>query len=78
MTSISECGGAFSCAVTYDLHSVGALLAAGITLGTGTWNSTWAWRAPSLFQGIFSLLCIIILPFMYVYVSDNYYIYGPG
>ena len=51
-------------AMTYDLHSVGALLAAGITLGTGTWNSTWAWRAPSLFQGIFSILCIIILPFV--------------
>jgi hypothetical protein len=50
--------------VTYDQNSVGALLAAGITLGTGTWNSTWAWRAPSLFEGIFSLLCIIILPFM--------------
>lgn len=48
--------------LTYD--SVGALLAAGITLGTGEWESTWAWRAPSLFQGIFSLLCIIILPFM--------------
>ena len=44
--------------------SVGALIAAGITLGTGQWQSTWAWRAPSLFQGIFSLLCIIILPFM--------------
>lgn len=47
-----------------DFYYVGALLAAGITLGTGSWNSTWAWRAPSLFQGIFSLLCIIILPFI--------------
>ena len=44
--------------------SVGALIAAGITLGTGEWQSTWAWRAPSLFQGIFSLLCICILPFV--------------
>lgn len=44
--------------------SVGALIAAGITLGTGQWQSTWAWRAPSLFQGIFSLLCIAILPFV--------------
>lgn len=47
-----------------DFYYVGALLAAGITLGTGEWQSTWAWRAPSLFQGIFSLLCIIILPFI--------------
>lgn len=47
-----------------DFYYVGALLAAGITLGTSEWESTWAWRAPSLFQGIFSALCIIILPFM--------------
>ncbi|KAM0818437.1 putative Major facilitator superfamily (MFS) profile domain-containing protein [Seiridium cardinale] len=47
-----------------DFYYVGALIAAGITLGTGEWQSTWAWRAPSLFQGIFSLLCIIILPFI--------------
>ncbi|KAF7541112.1 hypothetical protein G7054_g827 [Neopestalotiopsis clavispora] len=47
-----------------DFYYVGALIAAGITLGTGEWESTWAWRAPSLFQGIFSLLCIIILPFI--------------
>ncbi|CAK3973415.1 hexose carrier [Lecanosticta acicola] len=47
-----------------DFYYVGALLAAGITLGTGRWQSTWAWRAPSLFQGIFSGLCILILPFI--------------
>ncbi|KAH8664190.1 general substrate transporter [Xylariales sp. PMI_506] len=47
-----------------DFYYVGALIAAGITLGTGQWESTWAWRAPSLIQGIFSLLCIIILPFI--------------
>ncbi|KKY20017.1 putative hexose transporter [Phaeomoniella chlamydospora] len=47
-----------------DFYYVGALIAAGITLGTGQWQSTWAWRAPSLFQGIFSVLCIVILPFI--------------
>lgn len=47
-----------------DFYYIGALLAAGITLGTGQWQSTWAWRAPSLFQGIFSILCIVILPFI--------------
>lgn len=47
-----------------DFYYVGALLAAGITLGTSQWESTWAWRAPSLLQGIFSALCILILPFM--------------
>lgn len=45
-------------------YYIGALLAAGITLGTGHWQSTWAWRAPSLFQGFFSVLCILILPFI--------------
>ncbi|KAK3671341.1 hypothetical protein LTR78_008801 [Recurvomyces mirabilis] len=47
-----------------DFYYVGALLAAGITLGTGYWQSTWAWRAPSIFQGIFSILCIAVLPFV--------------
>ncbi|KAI1088870.1 putative hexose carrier protein [Rostrohypoxylon terebratum] len=47
-----------------DFYYVGALIAAGITLGTGQWQSTWAWRAPSLIQGIFSVLCIVILPFV--------------
>ncbi|EFQ35398.1 uncharacterized protein GLRG_10542 [Colletotrichum graminicola M1.001] len=47
-----------------DFYWIGAILAAGITLGTGSWTTSWAWRAPSLFQGIFSLLCIAILPFV--------------
>lgn len=46
-----------------DFYYVGALLAAGITLGTSTWDSTWAWRAPSLFQGIFAVLCVAIILF---------------
>jgi MFS family permease len=47
-----------------NFYYIGALIAAGITLGTGEWQSTWAWRAPSLFQGIFSVICIVILPFI--------------
>lgn len=47
-----------------DKISVGALVAAGVTLGTGQWNSTWAWRAPSFFQAIWAILCIVVLPFM--------------
>ncbi|CAJ2509069.1 Uu.00g140950.m01.CDS01 [Anthostomella pinea] len=47
-----------------NIAIVGALIAAGITLGTGQWQSTWAWRLPSLIQGIFSVLCIFILPFV--------------
>lgn len=27
-------------------------------------QSTWAWRAPSAVQGIFSIFCIVILPFI--------------
>ncbi|ORY21512.1 putative sugar transporter [Naematelia encephala] len=51
-------------AILQNFYYVGALLAAGVTLGTGRWNSTWAWRAPSLFQGIFAIICIVILPFI--------------
>ncbi|KAJ5638721.1 hypothetical protein N7528_001111 [Penicillium herquei] len=47
-----------------DFYYVGALIAAGVTLGTGQWQSTWAWRAPSLFQAIFSIGCIMTLPFI--------------
>lgn len=27
-------------------------------------NSTWAWRIPSAVQGVFSVICIIIIPFI--------------
>ncbi|EGX88555.1 sugar transporter, putative [Cordyceps militaris CM01] len=43
---------------------IGALIAAGITLGTSEWQSTWAWRAPSFFQAIFSITCLLFLPFI--------------
>ncbi|PSR74860.1 general substrate transporter [Coniella lustricola] len=45
-----------------DFYYVGALIAAGVTLATGQWPSTWAWRAPSLLQGVFSALCLVLLP----------------
>lgn len=45
------------------LTKIGGLLAAGITYGTAKMESTWAWRLPSLLQGLFSLLCICLLSF---------------
>lgn len=42
----------------------GALLAAGVTLGTGQIQSTWAWRLPALLQAVWAVLCIVVLPFM--------------
>lgn len=45
-----------------DFYYVGALIAAGVTLGTSTWDSTWAWRCPSLLQGVWALACLLILP----------------
>jgi hypothetical protein len=42
-------------------------MAAGVTYRTSTYgggNSTWAWRVPSAIQGIFSILCILVLPFI--------------
>ncbi|KAH8896882.1 MFS general substrate transporter [Thozetella sp. PMI_491] len=43
---------------------VGALLIAAVTLATSSWDSAWAWRTPSIVQGIFSITCIGILPFV--------------
>lgn len=42
----------------------GGLIAAGVTYGTSRMNSTWAWRIPSAVQAIFSILCLVILPFI--------------
>ncbi|PVH78156.1 MFS sugar transporter-like protein [Cadophora sp. DSE1049] len=47
-----------------DCYYVGGFIAAGITYKTATFDSTWAWRIPSAVQGIFSVLCIVILPFI--------------
>ncbi|KAI7190658.1 hypothetical protein KC316_g7677 [Hortaea werneckii] len=54
--------GSLTTAITNPL--VGGLVAAGVTYGTAKLQSTWAWRAPSLVQGFFSLICIVILPFL--------------
>jgi Sugar (and other) transporter len=40
------------------------LVAAGVTYGTATIPSTWAWRVPSLLQGFWSLVCISVLAFL--------------
>ncbi|KAJ6440658.1 sugar transporter [Purpureocillium lavendulum] len=53
---------AWTVGLVNNFYYVGALIAAGVTLGTGTWQSTWAWRAPSFMQAIFSIICIAILP----------------
>ncbi|KAL4875725.1 general substrate transporter [Aspergillus karnatakaensis] len=47
-----------------DFYYVGALITAGVTYRTAEFNSTWAWRTPSLLQGFWSLLCISVLPFI--------------
>ncbi|KAF4633408.1 hypothetical protein G7Y89_g4710 [Cudoniella acicularis] len=48
----------------YDVWYVGGLIAAGVTYGTAGMTSTWAWRTPSALQGLFSILSIILLPFI--------------
>lgn len=55
---------AWGLALFDDLYYIGALSAAGVSYGTSGMNSTWAWRLPSLLQGIWGLGCIIILPWM--------------
>jgi MFS family permease len=48
----------------YADFQLGGLTAAGITYGTANMESTWAWRLPSAIQGIFSILCIVLIPFI--------------
>lgn len=50
--------------VLNDCYYVGGLIAAGITYKTASMDSTLAWRIPSDIQGLFSILCIAILPFI--------------
>ncbi|PHH70205.1 hypothetical protein CDD82_7266 [Ophiocordyceps australis] len=47
-----------------NFYYVGALIAGAITLVTGRWQSTWAWRLPSLVQAAFSVVCLVLLPFV--------------
>lgn len=47
-----------------DFYYVGGLIAAGITYATSFSSSTWAWRTPSAVQGAFSVICILIIPFV--------------
>lgn len=47
-----------------DFYYVGGLIAAGVTFGTRNYTSSWGWRIPSLVQGIFSVICIVVLPFI--------------
>lgn len=49
---------------SHILIFIGGLLSAGITYGTARMDGTWAWRLPSAMQGFFSILCILILPFI--------------
>lgn len=47
-----------------DLFYVGALAAAAVTYGSARIEGDWAWRLPSLLQGLWGLLCVALLPFM--------------
>ncbi|KAL7908042.1 hexose transporter [Trichoderma velutinum] len=47
-----------------SIFYVGGLIAAAVTYGTAHMQSTWAWRIPSLMQGVFAIASIAILPFI--------------
>jgi sugar porter (SP) family MFS transporter len=55
---------AFILGFFWDAWWAGSLIAAGITFCTKSLLTAWAWRAPSILQGLPSLLCIAILPFL--------------
>ena len=50
--------------LTIGVRYVGGLIAAGVTYGSAKMDSTWAWRMPSALQGLPTILCIAILPFI--------------
>ncbi|KAF2171351.1 hypothetical protein M409DRAFT_63672 [Zasmidium cellare ATCC 36951] len=52
---------AWGLGLVYDAWYIGGLIASGTTYGTANFQSTWAWRLPSLLQGVFSVLCIVML-----------------
>ncbi|EXJ92172.1 hypothetical protein A1O3_00722 [Capronia epimyces CBS 606.96] len=54
---------AWGLGIFFDFWYVGGLIAAGVTYGTAKMDSTWAWRLPSILQGLFSLMCLSLLPF---------------
>lgn len=63
-------------AIIYDFWYVGSLIAAGVTYGSAKMpNSTWSWRLPSLLQGVPSLICVAVLPFV---VESPVWLVGKG
>lgn len=55
---------AWGLALFNDLFFVGALVAAGVTYATAHMDGDWAWRLPSLLQGVWGLSCVLLLPWM--------------
>ncbi|KAK1986972.1 general substrate transporter [Colletotrichum cereale] len=55
---------AWGLALFDDFFYVGALTAAGVTYSSFRLDSTWAWRIPSLVQGVWGLWCVSLLPWM--------------
>lgn len=47
-----------------DFFYVGALVASGVTYSTFKMESTWSWRLPSLLQGVWGLVCLLLLPWL--------------
>lgn len=54
----------FMVGMYFTCFNVGAIIAAGISYRTLDIQSTWAWRLPSILQGIPSVLSIILLTFI--------------
>lgn len=48
--------------IYFTMFNAGAIIASGITYGTGRMVSTWSWRLPALLQSIPSVVAIVILP----------------
>lgn len=45
----------------FTMFNAGAIVASGITYGTGQIPTTWAWRIPAILQGVPSIISIVML-----------------
>ncbi|KAH7312695.1 general substrate transporter [Stachybotrys elegans] len=47
-----------------DFWYIGAIVGSAVTYGSFKMSGTWAWRLPSLLQGFWGLLCVLLLPWL--------------
>ncbi|KAL4801189.1 general substrate transporter [Aspergillus unguis] len=55
---------ALALGVYYACYGVGSLLSTAVCYGTNDWTTNWAWRFPSVFQGVPGFFAVVIVCFL--------------